>query len=444
VKKLINIEKLESGQVIPLVVLMMFAIIGMVALVLDGGALMANRRAARAAADAGAMAGSQHLCYSLPDPVGTARAYAIQNGADPDTLKVTIGENNNQITVEAWVIGDSFFAKIFGVQTLRASGEATSGCFGPRGKGVIPLAWRCWPPPQEGDPDYGEPYPFNEKYGCQMQTLEWAEISKLIDGTVSSLTIADFYENEEEYHMHTDGTSIVRDPDPDNEDETVPIPPKQIYIMFDGDKICVEDGGTGYVCDLDGDDKKDLQLGGDRGLVYLTSKTTNINDWITSDTQPDITLQAHVWLTAKSGVASAVGKMESSGWSGEVVLIPIFNEICETDPTKTPGCITKAHASPPWPEFHGEDRFDMKPGGSLWYHIIAFQPFYISCVSDSGNCPGYRHAQFLNKDNENKYQLKDNVPVVEGYFLSDYDDLGLDGQMFCDINLGNCDISLSK
>ena len=46
-------KKLEKGQVIPLVVLMLFAIIGMIALILDGGGLMSNRRTAQAAADAG-------------------------------------------------------------------------------------------------------------------------------------------------------------------------------------------------------------------------------------------------------------------------------------------------------------------------------------------------------------------------------------------------------
>ena len=55
-KGLFSKQRLESGQVIPLVVIMMVAILGMVALVLDGGSLMSDRRTAQAAADAGAIA----------------------------------------------------------------------------------------------------------------------------------------------------------------------------------------------------------------------------------------------------------------------------------------------------------------------------------------------------------------------------------------------------
>jgi hypothetical protein len=312
---------------------------------------------------------------------------------------------------------------------LSAYAEATAGCSGPRGHGVVPVTWRCWPP-EEGKP-------FNPEYGCQMQTLDWPTIKPLLNGTILRLNITDFHGNVEEYRMHSDGNSIVRDPKP-AEGETLPVPPSQIYILFDGDKLCVEDSGTGYICDLDGDGKKDLQLGGDRGLIYLTSDTSNINEWITSDTTPPITLQPHVWLTAQSGVGSAINKMENVGWSGAVVLLPVDNEICQSKPDTNPDCIAAAHADPPWPAFTGTDRFDMKSGGSLWYHIVAFQPFYISCVSKSGNCPGYRYAQTINPD------MKDNVPVLEGFFITDYDDLSLDPTNACEINLGNCTISLSK
>ncbi|MBE0698523.1 MAG: hypothetical protein IH586_16525 [Anaerolineaceae bacterium] len=52
---------LEKGQVIPLVIVMFLVIIGMVALIIDGAAVMSNRRTAQAAADAGALAGASVL-----------------------------------------------------------------------------------------------------------------------------------------------------------------------------------------------------------------------------------------------------------------------------------------------------------------------------------------------------------------------------------------------
>ena len=75
-KKFLIKNKLETGQVIPLVVLMIFVIIGMVALILDGGSIMSNRRTAQAAADAGALAGAQRVCLGKSDAKSVAEYYA--------------------------------------------------------------------------------------------------------------------------------------------------------------------------------------------------------------------------------------------------------------------------------------------------------------------------------------------------------------------------------
>jgi len=61
-KDKINKRYLEKGQVIPLVILLMVAIVGMIALLLDGGIVMSDKRMAQAAADAAAMAGASELC----------------------------------------------------------------------------------------------------------------------------------------------------------------------------------------------------------------------------------------------------------------------------------------------------------------------------------------------------------------------------------------------
>ena len=59
-KKLVSyLRKFEKAQILPIVAIGMFAMIGMAALLLDSGVLMANRRSAQAAADAGALAGAR-------------------------------------------------------------------------------------------------------------------------------------------------------------------------------------------------------------------------------------------------------------------------------------------------------------------------------------------------------------------------------------------------
>ena len=158
-----KVRKFEHGQMMVLIVFAIFAIAGMVALILDGGAIMSNRRTAQAAADAGALAGAQRVCYGFTDGEAVANYYAVdKNGANSATISIV----NNVVYVEATVESDSFFAKLFGMDTLTATADASAGCFGPMGKSVIPLA-------RNGRaPLVGEPGPDPVEYGCQMQALE--------------------------------------------------------------------------------------------------------------------------------------------------------------------------------------------------------------------------------------------------------------------------------
>jgi len=425
-------RKLEKAQVLPFVVVAMIVLVAFAALIIDGGSIMLNRRTAQAAADAGAMAGARELCYPTgADPLDVARSYAFMNDAATANAQL----DNGLVSVNTSVTNDSFFAKIFNVNSLDAVAEAAAGCYAPSGKSVIPMTWRCWPniPGEEG--------PFNEEYGCKMQTLSWDNIGPMVDPNwfpsedqVDSVLISDYQGyNELEYTMS--GTSIVKDgSDP-------PIPPEQIYIIFDSNKLCIEDGGDDIYCDLPpADGKKDIQLGGDRGLLYLTADTSDIKKWITDEgAHPDFEIKSHIWLSGKSGVDVAVViAMATEGFPGEVVLIPIYNVLCENNPETDPDCVDNAHKCPPWPLFNGTDDFSEIRNQSPYYHILAFAPFYISCVSKSGDCPGYRYAQDINNS-----ELKYNEPVIEGYFLSDVT-LPPDGSQNCDINLGNCVVSLSK
>lgn len=426
-KKMRSRRKFESGQMMILVVLMVFVLAGMIALILDGGSIMANRRTAQAAADAGAMAGAQRVCYGFTDGVAVAEYYAIdKNGATFADVSIV----DTVVTVTATVENESFFAKFFGVDTLTAQATASSGCYGPMGKSVIPLAWYC------RGRSVGEEQPYPEDYGCQMQTLEWDSLEKLVTGEVSSLNIADYDGNLVSYEM--EGTEVV--------DKTqIPyVPPEQIYIIFDSDKVCLEDSGSpdDIQCDLDGDGKKDLQIGGDRGWLYLTADTSNIGDWVDDGPHPNITIDSHMWLSGKSGVVvSVLNLMETHAFAGEVVLIPVYNKICDEDPQLASNtCVEEAHSSE-WydPPYTGLDDFSEMKNSGPYYHIISFAPFYITCVDSQGQCSGYEYARTL----EQNADLSANEPVIEGFFLSE---VGVvpditDG---CSINLGNCVISLGN
>ena len=150
--------------------MLLFIMIPMAALIVDGAAVMSNRRMAQAAADAGALAGAQRACLGFDDAKTVAEYYATVNNDATTALATVVGK---QVTVNATVQYTSFFARIFGDPTLEASAEAVAGCYGVKGEGVVPLAWKCWPNDGVG--------PFNDDYGCEMQTLSWEEIQPLVD-----------------------------------------------------------------------------------------------------------------------------------------------------------------------------------------------------------------------------------------------------------------------
>ncbi len=406
--------KFEKGQVTPMVALMLlFIMIPMIALIVDGGAVMANRRMAQAAADAGALAGAQRACLGYNDAKAVAENYATAKNKATTALATV---NEKQVTVDATVQYNSFFAGIFGDPTLEASAEAVAGCYGVKGSGVIPVSWACYP-------NDGGPYP--SEYGCQMQTLNWEEIKPLVEGEVPTLAISDYYGNSKTYKMKND--DIV-------DAATSKIPPEQIYIIFDGEKIC----GDGTICDLDGDGKNDVLVGGNRGYLYLDNISThNLKDYLDL---PALTIDPHIWLSGKPGMDEAlINKMVSKNFAGTVVMVPVYNTICDNEPSTDPACVAAAHASPPWPAYGGSDDYSQIRHKSPNYHIVAFAPFYISCVSKKGACPGYIYADNI----MNGGSWKNNEPVIEGFFLSNYD-VSIDPTISCIYNLGNCKVSLSK
>jgi len=420
------IKNLEIGQVIPMVILMLFVIIGMVALIVDGGAVMSNRREAQAAADSGALAGAQRACMGYGDAIPVAESYALTNNATSATATVL----GYEVSVQATVEYESFFAKIFGDQTLKASAEATAGCYGVRGASPLPLAWNCLAKSVGGGP-------FDPAYGCQIQSLSWNLLGPMADPNwtpaserTTSISINDYDGNARTYHMS--GTNIL---------DNLGVPPEQIYIIIDSDKICKEDDpliGT-VVCDLDGDGKKDIVTGGNRGWLYLSADTSDIAQWL-GNPGPPLTLTPHTWLSGKSGVVTSVYiklQLIAYGYQGRVVLIPVYNTLCDGDPRTDTACVSAAHAFPWPPAPPGGDNFSEIRNKTFNYHILTFAPFYISCISTKGACPGYQLAMSLNG-----VELKEE-PIIEGFFLHDVD-VSPDVNQGCDINLGNCVISLSN
>ena len=83
-----NFQAARRGNVTVLVAVCLTGILGVTAIAVDGGLLLANRRAAQAAADAGALAAAIQTFTDWPsqtsvqqglDPSGTARSSRHEN-----------------------------------------------------------------------------------------------------------------------------------------------------------------------------------------------------------------------------------------------------------------------------------------------------------------------------------------------------------------------------
>ncbi len=413
--------KFEIGQVLPLVVLMMVAILAMVALILDGGSVMANRRTAQAAADAGAMAGAQRACSGNSDAVAIAEAYATKNGAQSAVVSIA----GSTVTVEAMVENPSFFAKVFGEETLTATADAAAGCYPPSGNELMPIAWSCKSP-------VGYPGATDPGKDCVILGLDWDNLLRpLVKKEVSTITIPG---NTGSYEM--DGDNIVN--------TSTNKPPVQIYIILDDlksneDIVCVEDepaNPDAITCDLNGDKTSDIMSGGSRGWLDLDGGgggASDIKGWIEKGF--DGTISPHTWLPTENGKMST-GFQHMKARVGDVVLIPVFNGIpCDLDKDKD-DCLASVH-TPLYPE--EPDSGDIVVSGNEpHYHVVTFAPFYVSCVHDKPNaepeCPGFELAV-------SQLELNKNTLSVEGYFLENYT-LALDADEECDVNLANCTISL--
>ena len=88
----------RRGAVTPLVALCLVGVVGVVAIAVDGGVLLAERRHAQSVADAAAMAAASDLCQNWTanqgsDPQGTAKASAVStaqaNGYATSTTDIT-------------------------------------------------------------------------------------------------------------------------------------------------------------------------------------------------------------------------------------------------------------------------------------------------------------------------------------------------------------------
>jgi hypothetical protein len=117
----------ESGQVFVFVAVIMVALVGMAALVIDVGSWFHAQRKLQTAADAAALAGAQHLPTDLSQARDVALAYAQHNDAGIPAPTVTFPDPAT-IQVAARADTPGIFAPVlnsaFGIVTVHAQAQA--------------------------------------------------------------------------------------------------------------------------------------------------------------------------------------------------------------------------------------------------------------------------------------------------------------------------------
>jgi hypothetical protein len=147
----------RNGQVLVQVAMLMVVFFALMAIAIDVGHMLNERRHMQNAADAGALAGAWELCFGDPAQAeATAREYAIdRNGAG--MADVSVGEL--RVTVYAREATGLYLARLFGIQTADINARAVAAC------GAATSACGLWPiafPRDEwwglsGGPDSCEP-----------------------------------------------------------------------------------------------------------------------------------------------------------------------------------------------------------------------------------------------------------------------------------------------
>jgi hypothetical protein len=389
-------DKMEKGQSMVLIIALMFGFLAILALVLDGGILLYMRRNAQNAADAGALAGADNLCkFKNPGTAeGVAESTAFNNGAFTAVSNAIWVDPGGYVEVSTTTNHQSFFAQLFEITSLNPPAYARAGCAPPgEGFGVLPIAWSC------RDPDAGE---YSESTDCALKYMNGPECT--IDDDPMYI-IVDTKTIEEDIFCQDPPNSGLPDP---------------TYMDCDIDNVIDGDGNyQNDIAPLSGGNRSWLDLDGGGG--------GNLADWVTNGFPG--TIYPHTWMAGKTGADVSVYNATHDDQLGNVVIIPVFNDFCPSDPNNPVDCprpdqIHHSVSPPPNPPDpdnpdNREDVIVGETGNVDYFHIVSFSYFYVACV-DAGSNPGHGNNCDVHDYLVSQGQIDDNVKTIEGCFVEGY------------------------
>jgi putative Flp pilus-assembly TadE/G-like protein len=124
-----TVKRNQSGQAFVLTVLMITALLGLTALVVDVGSWFRAHRALQATADAAALAGAQELPQAPGSAQSIANDYAAKNQTGLAGVSVNLSETyvpNDTIRVHVEKPAEGIFSKVFGINSVDEGASATA------------------------------------------------------------------------------------------------------------------------------------------------------------------------------------------------------------------------------------------------------------------------------------------------------------------------------
>jgi hypothetical protein len=433
-KALYNFHKQEHGQILVIVALAMVALMAMAMLLLDGGALLVNRRSAQNAADAAALAGARVYCGSRDatweDDVKPAiKQYAEDYNAATvlwDQTKITdenvgviAGLLKGEVVVTVQFEHGSFFARLFGQEMLTATATAGAGCFNYGASVVLPIAFPCQVPERVSESGVS-----TASDDCDYAMLDWGYFDDVATGTPVCTP-----ENLETMKSGTDvncGCGLPDNPLSSGLDiSKYPTQaeciskvltyrhPELIYMVMNEEKYCAKDledvdPTNEIVCELFGDGSSSM-TGSSRGWLNLSdgnAGTATLEDWILGKTNPP--LSTHVWLSFLGGTRANPVFTDLQTRLFDIVYLPVFNYVCDWEPVPGDECYTNAHDG--WTDEDGTHAGVDVPDGvecrvisgspaNDFGHIVAYAPFFTTCIRQ-GSTDLADHIKDKTKDYE--------------------------------------------
>jgi hypothetical protein len=362
----------ERGQVLALMVLSLVAVLGMVGLIVDGGSAWAHQRLDQNGADAASEAGATQLGKRIAN-TDPALGSAYWDGKVAEAVAASATANG--ITIPA-----AYYTDICGVLLTPGGTKATGvGDAAVVGAGSLPLTIGPAPADCPSLDDSVGPVAGVEAHGQLTSPVYFARILGISDFIVSTQATAVAGYLEQVCSGPSSGQCIL-----------LPVATFYNLIACDGPGNAI-DSGTGYptvynqtvvlpICKNSSGNVGWLDFtGGGGGTAELIDCIERANS---SDPCQSTIVTPSWWNIAQAGGTSSKPLEDAlNEYDGEIVLMPIFNLMCQSGPDQS------LAATPPNYGCPASEVCTLSDQGCNpnWYHLQPFAAFRLGHVYTNGN-----------------------------------------------------------